>query len=111
MKKKPGVTVRGSNSGKPIMVLLDVLGQKWTLRILWELVGENQKFRELRRRCDDVSPTTLNKRVEELRDLQLIDHATDGYGLTNLGKELVNMLLPLHSWAENWAEIIGKSTA
>ena len=34
MKKR---TVRGSRSGRPIMALLDLLGRRWTLRILWEL--------------------------------------------------------------------------
>ena len=33
--KSPGQKVRGSQSGRPIMVLLDVLGQRWTLRVLW----------------------------------------------------------------------------
>ena len=34
MKKR---TVRGSASGRPIMVLLDLLGRRWSLRIVWEL--------------------------------------------------------------------------
>jgi len=29
--------VRGSRSGRPIMALLDLLGRRWTLRIIWEL--------------------------------------------------------------------------
>ena len=29
--------VRGSQSGRPIMALLDLLGRRWSLRIIWEL--------------------------------------------------------------------------
>ena len=29
--------VRGSRTGRPIMALLDLLGRRWTLRIIWEL--------------------------------------------------------------------------
>ena len=32
-------SVRGSRTGRPIMALLDLLGRRWTLRILWELRG------------------------------------------------------------------------
>ena len=34
---KPGRRVRGSATGRPIMALLDLLGRRMTLRILWEL--------------------------------------------------------------------------
>ena len=34
MKK---TAVRGSRTGRPIMALLDLLGRRWTLRIIWEL--------------------------------------------------------------------------
>ncbi|HEV7693887.1 MAG TPA: hypothetical protein VGO52_23840 [Hyphomonadaceae bacterium] len=32
--------VRGSRTGRPIMALLDLLGRRWTLRVIWELRGE-----------------------------------------------------------------------
>ena len=32
-------SVRGSRTGRPIMALLDLLGRRWSLRILWELRG------------------------------------------------------------------------
>ena len=37
VKVLPGQPVRGSASGRPIMALLDLLGRRWALRILWEL--------------------------------------------------------------------------
>ena len=40
--------VRGSTTGRPIMALLDLLGRRWTLRIVWELREEPKRFRELR---------------------------------------------------------------
>jgi hypothetical protein len=44
---KPGKPVRGSQTGRPIMTLLDLLGRRWTLRILWELREETIGFRVL----------------------------------------------------------------
>lgn len=49
---KPGHKVRGSDTGRPIMALLDLLGRRWALRIIWELRATPLTFRELRTRCD-----------------------------------------------------------
>lgn len=100
--------VRGSSTGRPIMVLLDVLGQRWMLRILWELSSGRANFRTLRRKCDDASPTILNKRLKELRQLQFVDLDDKGYGLTKMGNELVQQFTTLHLWAETWAKEINR---
>ena len=47
------------------MALLDLLGRRWALRILWELRDETLTFRELRGACDTMSPTVLNQRLAE----------------------------------------------
>lgn len=86
------------------MVLFDVLGQRWTLRILWELRDERLNFRELQARCEAVSPTLLNRRLKSLRELQLVDHDERGYGLTRRGRELAVHLLELSRWSNRWAK-------
>lgn len=89
---------------RPIMQLLDVLGQRWTLRILWELRGQRLNFRELRESCDNVSPTSLNQRLKELRSLDLVDLNEQGYGYTSWGEELGERLIELTAWSERWGE-------
>ncbi len=84
------------------MVLLDVLGKRWSLRILWELRDERLTFRELRERCDDVSPTSLNQRLKELRELNLIDHDDGGFGFTRWGGELIGELATLSDFSKRW---------
>jgi DNA-binding HxlR family transcriptional regulator len=86
------------------MTLLDLLGRRWTLRVLWELRAEPATFRELRERCDDVSPTVLNARLAELRDAGILEHAGDvGYRTTKSGAALLRALAPLQDWAAHWA--------
>ncbi len=104
MAKLPGTRVRGSNTGRPVMALLDVLGQRWTLRLLWELGHGSATFRVLRTRCEDVSPTLLNKRLKDLRELALIELGDNGFALTDLGLALVSKLASLDSWANDWAD-------
>ena len=96
--------VRGSRTGRPIMVLLDLLGRRWTLRIVWELRDQAQRFRELQ---DSIgaSPTIINTRLAELREARLVELDPDsGYRLTALGEELLRLFLPLHVWSEKWAK-------
>lgn len=98
----PGRRVRGSDTGRPIMALLDLLGRRWTLRVIWELRGERVlTFRELQTACDGVSPTVLNRRLAELRDADVVAH-DGGYRLTRRGRSLMHALAPLQDWAEDW---------
>lgn len=98
-------TVRGSRTGRPVMLLLDLLGRRWAMRVLWELRGVRQSFRALQEACDGISPAVLNARLRELRDARLVDLAAgEGYGLTPLGKELLERFSPLVGWAERWAK-------
>ena len=98
---------RGSRTGRPIMVLLDLLGRRWTLRIVWELREEARRFRDLQ---DSIgaSPTIINTRLAELREAKLVELDRDsGYRLTALGEELLRLFLPLHVWSEKWKRATG----
>jgi DNA-binding HxlR family transcriptional regulator len=97
-------TVRGSRKGRPIMALLDLLGRRWTLRIMWELREGSLTSRALRTACDDASPTVMQARLSELREAGLVELLSgDGYRLTPLGRELMESFLPLHHFAERWS--------
>jgi DNA-binding HxlR family transcriptional regulator len=103
MKKR---RVRGSRSGRPIMALLDLLGRRWTLRILWELREQTLTSRALRAACDEASPTVLQARLSELRQSGLVELMRgDGYRLTATGRELLRTFLPLHCFAEHWSKL------
>jgi DNA-binding HxlR family transcriptional regulator len=108
MPKRAGTakkTVRGSRTGRPIMALLDLLGRRWTLRIMWELREGSLTSRALRTACDEASPTVMQARLSELREAGLIELAQgDGYGLTELGKELNQTFMPLQRFAERWSK-------
>jgi DNA-binding HxlR family transcriptional regulator len=107
---KPAATakqraVRGSKTGRPIMALLDLLGRRWTLRIIWELRDASLTSRALRAACDDASPTVMQARLSELREAGLVELLSgDGYRLTPLGRELMQSFLPLHHFAERWSK-------
>jgi DNA-binding HxlR family transcriptional regulator len=90
------------------MVLLDLLGRRMALRILWELrkSGGPLTFRQLQDAAA-TNPALLNARLKELRAALLVDHEGDGYVLTRLGRSLSGHMRPLHAWAEDWARLVG----
>jgi DNA-binding HxlR family transcriptional regulator len=98
----PGSPVRGSRTGKPVMALLDLLGRRGALRVLWELRGDPLTFRALQEACE-TNPSLLNTRLAELRSAGLVDHLPGGYQLTAHGRQLHALLLPLSRWAQRRA--------
>jgi DNA-binding HxlR family transcriptional regulator len=89
------------------MILLDVLGRRWALRVIWELHDGALGFRELRTACGNLSPTILSRRVQELCELRIVEKDCYGnYMLNCRGAALVKLLLPLHEWAEQWSRSV-----
>jgi DNA-binding HxlR family transcriptional regulator len=100
--------VRGSATGRPIMALLDLLGRRMTLRILWELRDDRSlTFRALQEAAT-TNPNVLNLRLKELRAAGLVEHGSDGYALSPIGRQLLATFLPLHAWAEEWAKTLAR---
>jgi len=100
----PGTKVRGSTTGKPIMALLDLLGRTWGLGIIWNLHQGPATFRQLQRRCEHISPTLLNSRLKEFKELNLIELCDEGYQLSTLGDELFGMIKPMEIWSKKWSQ-------
>src|SRR4051794_41984375 len=86
----PGRPVRGSSSGRPIMALLDLLGRRWALRVLWELREEPAPtFPDLQARCGGVSSSVLPDRLRELAEAGIRRPPAPGYVPAAPGGELL----------------------
>jgi DNA-binding HxlR family transcriptional regulator len=87
------------------MALLDLLGRRWTLRVLWELRDGALTSRALRAACDEASPTVVQARLSDLRAAGLVRlEQGGGYRLTPLGEELMGAFWPLYDFAGRWQE-------
>jgi DNA-binding HxlR family transcriptional regulator len=93
------------------MALLDLLGRRWVLRILWELRTAASTFRELQQRCDGMSSSVLAERIAELREAGVVASDGGGYRLTREGSALLELLEPLNDWADEWALSAGSGPA
>ena len=95
-----------------MLALLDLLGRRWALRILWELRVLPGSFQALQRRCDSMSTSVLSQRLSELRDARLIEKDQDGsYMLTEHGDLLLGRLDGIDEWTQAWARTVGGEAA
>ena len=88
------------------MALLDLLGRRWALRVLWELREDGvPSFRELQARCGQISSSVLNERLRELREAGIVATPRGaGYELTEQGRDLLRTLAPIDAWSRRWAK-------
>jgi DNA-binding HxlR family transcriptional regulator len=90
-----------------MLALLDLLGRRWALRILWELRQQPASFQALQRRCDSMSTSVLSQRLGELRDAQLVEKDQAGvYELTEVGSGLLTRLDGIDEWTQEWARTV-----
>ncbi len=100
-----GTAADATTGNRPLMVLLDLLGRRWVLRVLWELRDGDLTFVALRRAAGGLSQSVLTLRLSELKQARLVEAVpSGGYRLTADGRSLVQQMSRLDRWAARWAE-------
>ena len=92
----------------PIARSLDVIGERWTILILRELVRFGpRKFQEFERSLPGISPNTLSARLKRLETAGIVERRfyeqhppRAEYVLTAKGDELRPVLKALFEWGQ-----------
>jgi len=89
----------------PVRAVLDVIGGKWKILILWQLTGGACRYSDLNRRIPEVSERMLVKQLGELVDDGLVARTQYPevpprveYALTERGASLKPLLSQLAEW-------------
>lgn len=85
-----------------LLDLFEVLGQRWTLRVLWELRDEPLTYRALLARCGGMSSSVLTGRLRELRAEGMVEHTGEGYTLSATARAGLPVMVELGRWARTW---------
>jgi DNA-binding HxlR family transcriptional regulator len=86
----------------PISRAVEVLGERWSLLIVRDLLCGATRFNELARGNPRLSRTLLAKRLRQLEIAGIIDHLGDEYLLTPAGEELRGVVWGLGEWGAKW---------
>lgn len=92
----------------PIAKSAEVLGERWTLLLIRELLLGSTRFSELQRGLAKMSPSLLTKRLKELEAAQLISKTKitgqKGYEyyLTKAGLDLEPLVMEMAKWGMKW---------
>jgi DNA-binding HxlR family transcriptional regulator len=92
----------------PIAKATEVIGEKWTILILREILMGSTRFNELQRGLSMISPAVLSKRLTTAADYGLIIKkklpGQKGYEYlpTNAAKELLPIFIDLGNWGMRW---------
>ena len=86
----------------PISRALDVLGERWTLLIVRDLLVGTTRFNDLIRGLPGLSRSLLTKRLRQLERAELVERLDGEYHLTPAGKELEPIVFGLGAWGARW---------
>jgi DNA-binding HxlR family transcriptional regulator len=96
---------RNYNQNCPIARGLDVVGERWTLLILRELVGGARRYGDLRDQLPGIATNLLAERLKELQEAGLVDRADlpapigrTVYTLSDIGWQRVLPILRSIAW-------------
>ncbi len=77
---------------------LDLIGDRWTLLIVRELLGGTARFNEIQAGLPGISPKLLTDRLQRLESDGLVRNTGTDYSLTDKGAGLRATLEPLALW-------------
>jgi DNA-binding HxlR family transcriptional regulator len=92
-----------------VQYAMQLIGGKWKLVILWNLLNEPKRFNELKRTIGQISTKVLSDQLSQMEEGGLITrHAFPTsppqveYRITQKGRELSDSLCSIHDWGEKY---------
>jgi len=87
----------------------DLLGKKWTGRIIRVLLGGPKRFKDMKEQIPEMSDKMLTDRMKELETLGIVNRnvypempVRIEYELTPKGRDLQPVIESIQAWGEQW---------
>ena len=97
----PGVRSYGQYC--PMVRAVELLGDRWTLLIVRDMLVGATRFNELCRGLPGLSRALLSRRLRQLHGAGLVVRTDDGYLLTRAGEDLRPLVFGLSEWGARHA--------
>jgi len=92
----------------PIAKASEVIGERWMLLVIRELLAGGSSFTELQRGLGNISPSVLSNRIQALIEHGILERVgapvtkRRRYRLTQAGKELAPIVAAIAGWGSRW---------
>ncbi|MDE7314333.1 MAG: helix-turn-helix transcriptional regulator [Mucispirillum sp.] len=98
----------------PVATTVYLIGNKWTLLILRELIANNTlRFGQIKKNIDGISQKVLTQNLRELESNGIVKRHVYAevppkveYSLTNIGNTLIPVMDVLAKWGEEYKTVI-----
>ncbi|WP_218133736.1 winged helix-turn-helix transcriptional regulator [Lentzea fradiae] len=87
----------------PIVRAVEVLGDRWTLLIVRDMLNGASRFNEISHGLPGLSRALLSRRLRQLTAAGLVGRTGDGYALTPAGEALRPLVFSLAEWGARYA--------
>lgn len=101
---------RGYGQYCPVAKAVEIIGERWTLLVLREIMMGSRRFNDILRGVPLMSTALLAKRLKDLEHAGVIKRVVvpgskyNEYRLTAAGGELQPVIAGLGLWGQNWLE-------
>ncbi|MGM9680183.1 MAG: winged helix-turn-helix transcriptional regulator [Eubacteriales bacterium] len=99
----------GEGTKCPVEITLTLIGDKWKVLILRDLMSGTKRFGELKRSVGNVSQKVLTAQLRDMEESGLLTRKVYAevpprveYSLTELGRSLSPILDAMRNWGENY---------
>lgn len=87
----------------PIAKTAEIIGDRWSILILRDMLVGTHRFNELARGLPGISRDLLTRRLRHLQASGLISKFDGGYELTEAGLDLRPLVFSMAAWGAKWA--------
>jgi DNA-binding HxlR family transcriptional regulator len=105
----PDKKIKISQNTCSLKDVLDIIGGKWAMPIIYHLSKGKMRFRELERNVEGINTRMLVKELKNMevngiitREVFATVPPTVEYTLTNKGEKLLPSIVSLHSWGQEF---------
>ncbi len=99
-----------------VELTLDIFNDKWKLLIIWDLLKNEKRFKDLNASIPQITQKTLSMKLKELESKHIVHREVFAqvppkvvYSLTPIGKKLKAVLEAMSDWGMEYVNKHGKS--
>jgi DNA-binding HxlR family transcriptional regulator len=109
--------INGKEYKCSVTATLDIFNDRWKLAIIWHLLGENKRFKDLHQSISEISQKTLTIKLKELEEKNIVNREVFAevppkvvYSLTASGERLRPVLKEMYEWGISYTKEHGEIT-